>query len=122
MKHSALETRYHAVRTKSYVIGFILSVVITFLAYLFVVNKLLPMTALIYCVLALALLQLVVQMVFFLHIGRGSRWKAITFGFTVLVVVIIVGGTLWIMANLNYNMMHMTPDEKSIYMKQHEGL
>lgn len=122
MKRPRLENRYHAVRVKSYVIGFVLSIVTTLIAYLFVVNKFLPMTSLIYLVLGLALVQLVIQMVFFLHIGRGSRWKAVTFGFTILVVIIIVGGTLWIMANLNYNMMHMSPDEKGTYMKQHEGI
>jgi len=122
MKKPQLETRHHHPAYKSYVVGFILSVITTVTAYFFVVNSLLPTEALIYIILILAIIQLVVQMVFFLHIGRGSRWKTLTFVFTLLVVLIIVIGTLWIMHNLDYNMMHMSPDEVHTYMEQHEGI
>jgi len=63
-----------------------------------------------------------VQMVFFLHIGRGSRWKLLTFIFTIIVVGIVVIGSIWIMHNLNYNMMDMSPDEQRQYMSEHEGI
>lgn len=122
MKKPTLETRHHHPAYTSYVVGFVLSVFTTITAYFFVENRLLPVEALIYVILALAVVQLVIQMVFFLHIGRGSRWKFLTFIFTVLVVLIIVIGTLWIMHNLDYNMMHMSPDEVETYMHQHEGI
>lgn len=107
---------------KSYVIGFVLSIISTLLAYFFVVNGLFPKDQLVYIILLIAVVQLVIQMVFFLHIGRGSRWKLLTFAFTVLFVLIIVVGTIWVMNHLNYNMMHMSPDEMHQYMKENEGI
>lgn len=111
-----------AARYTSYVIGFVLSIVTTLLAYFMVVNQLLPKEMLIYAVLAIAVVQLIVQMVFFLHLGQGSRWKAATFYFTLLVVLIVVIGTIWIMHNLDYNMMHMSPDQMREYMQKNQGI
>jgi len=122
MKKPQLEHRHSPVSYVSYVVGFILSIFTTLLAYFFVVNHLLPKEALIYTVLAIAVVQLIVQVVFFLHIGRGSHWKLVTFVFTVLVVGIVVVGTIWIMNNLNYNMMDMTPTEINQYMSHNEGI
>lgn len=110
----------HAYR--SYVLGFILSVVTTLIAYLLVVNNSLPTQALIYTVLGIAVVQLVVQVVFFLHVGRGKDWKLITFLFTILVVAIVVIGTVWVMDHLNHSMMEMTPQEQRQYMSEHEGI
>lgn len=122
MKKPQLHTRHQQSGYKSYVVGFILSVITTLLAYIFVVNELWPPQMLVYIVLGIAVVQLVVQMVFFLHLGRGSRWKAVTFYFTLLVVGIIVVGTIWIMHNLDYNMMHMSPDQMTEYMHKNQGL
>ena len=106
----------------AYVIGFVGSVLLTLLAYFIVVQELFNNQVLTYAVLAIAVIQLVVQMVFFLHIGHGSKWKPLTFVFTVLVVGIVVIGSIWIMDNLNYNMMDMSPDEQRQYMTEHEGI
>ena len=122
MKKLVLETRHDEARYKSYIIGFILSVAATLIAYFFVVNHLWPKEMLTYIVLGIAVVQLVIQAVFFLHIGRGSRLKLVTFLFAILVVLVIVVGSLWIMHNLDYNMMHMTPDQMQLYMHQNEGI
>ena len=106
----------------SYVIGFVLSVVTTLVAYFLVVSNGLPKQLLIYVVLAIAVIQLIVQVVFFLHIGQGSRWKLATFVFTLFVVILVVVGSVWIMDNLNYNMMTMTPDQQRQYMSENEGI
>jgi cytochrome o ubiquinol oxidase operon protein cyoD len=47
--------------------------------------------------------------VFFLHIttGRDNTNNVMALAFGVLIVVLVVGGSLWIMANLNHNMMPM---------------
>ena len=37
-------------------------------------------------------------------------------------VLIVVIGSLWIMHNLNYNMMHMSPQEQLQYMHDNEGI
>lgn len=106
----------------AYVVGFVLSVITTFVAYFLVVSNALPTQLLIYTVLAIAVVQLIVQVVFFLHIGRGSKWKLATFFFTIFIVVLVVVGSIWIMDNLNYNMMKMTPDQQRQYMSEHEGI
>lgn len=117
-----IESRHSPARYVSYIVGFFLSIVTTLIAYLFVVNDVWPMQTLVYVVMGLAIVQLVIQAVFFLHIGRGSRWKIITFAFAILVVLIVVVGSIWIMNNLNYNMMHMNREEMEIYLKNHEGI
>jgi len=122
MKKPELHTRHSPVPYKSYVIGFILSIITTLLAYFFVVNELWSTMVLVYVVLGIAVVQLIVQVVFFLHIGRGSRWKLVTFIFTLLVVLIVVVGSIWIMDNLNYNMMDMTPQEQRQYMSENQGI
>ncbi len=92
---------------KSYIIGFILSIVLTIIPYTLVVNHLLTEDALIISIVFLGVIQLLVQLIFFLHLSShpSQRWNLITFSFTVLIVVILVIGSLWIMYNMNYNMM-----------------
>lgn len=110
------------IQYRSYVIGFALSIITTLLAYYIVVNKVFSTDMLIYTVLGIAVVQLIIQVVYFLHIGRGSKWKLRTFVFTLIVVAIIVVGSVWIMENLNYNMMDMSPEEQIQYMNEHEGI
>ena len=106
-----------------YSMGFILAVASTLLAYWLVVNHVFGTTALIAAIVLLAILQLAVQMVFFLHLGQGreARWNLAAFFFMLLILVIIVAGSLWIMYNLNYNMINMTTGQKDSYMKQQSG-
>lgn len=106
----------------SYIIGFVLSVITTLAAYFLVVNKVLPTQLLIFTIVAIAVVQLAVQLIFFLHLGRGNRWKVVTFLFAFLVVLIVVVGSLWIMYNLDYNMMQMSPSEMNDYMRANEGI
>jgi len=117
-----LDHHHSPVKYISYIVGFVLSIATTLLAYFFVVNKLLPKESLIYVVMGIAVVQLVVQLVFFLHLGRGNRWKVITFAFALLVVLVVVIGSLWIMHNLDYNMMQMSPTEMTQYMNDNEGI
>ena len=92
---------------KSYLIGFILSIVLTIVPYHIVVNHVFTGDTLVVAVVLLAFLQLLVQLIFFLHLSAAptQRWNLMTFIFAVLIVAILVVGSLWIMWNLNYNMM-----------------
>lgn len=67
----------------------------------------------------LALVQLGVQLVFFLHLGEEAkpRWQLTAFIFAAIMLLVIVIGSLWIMHNLNYNM-SMNPQQMDDYMKQ----
>lgn len=91
----------------SYTTGFILSVILTMAPFMMVMNKWLEGWFLVATLFAFALAQLIVQLLFFLHMGResGTRWNLLVFLFMVLVVVIVVAGSIWIMYNLDYNMM-----------------
>lgn len=106
----------------SYTTGFITSIILTLAAYQLVVNHVLAGWALIFTILGLAIGQLVVQLLFFLHLGRESkpRWNFLVFAFMVIIVVIVAGGSLWIMKNLDYHT--MTPTETNTYLRDHEGL
>lgn len=99
---------------KTYVAGFSLSLGLTLVAYLLVWrhvhshHTIFTDQFLNAAVSVLAILQLVVQLVFFLHLSRESRprWNLAVLSFAVLVVTILVGGSLWIMWNLNYHHPH----------------
>ena len=62
-------------------------------------------------VVLFGVMQLFVQVVFFLHLHKKlkTRWNMVVFMFTVLIVSVLVGGSLWIMANLNHNTMRSSP-------------
>lgn len=101
-----------------YVIGFLSALVLTLAAYGVVVGQVFTGAALIAVIITLAAIQLIVQLVCFLHFGSkgtDSRWHQAAFYMMLIILVIIVGGSLWIMANLNYNMM-MSPEEMDKYM------
>lgn len=104
---------------KNYTIGFVLSIALTLIAYFAVVNHWATGWALIAGIISLAVVQLVIQLVFFLHLGSETkpRWNLVIFLFMLMVLLIIVVGSLWIMNNLNYNMM-MSPEEMDKHMLQ----
>lgn len=88
-------------------IGFVISLTMLAAAYRIVTHHHLPQAILPATIGAVAVAQAVVQMIFFLHVGLDSKphWKTITFLFTALVILIIVALTIWIMNELNYNLM-----------------
>jgi cytochrome o ubiquinol oxidase operon protein cyoD len=105
----------------SYVTGYIFSVYLTFAAYLAVYNHLFKHLVLTGVIVGLALVQFIVQLVFFLHLGRETkpRWRLAVLIFMIIIVLILVVGSLWIMSNLNY---HMTPPQMNNYMMHQQGL
>lgn len=105
----------------SYVTGYIFSIYLTFAAYLMVYNHLFSNSVLTAVIVILALVQFIIQVVFFLHLGRETkpRWKLGVMLFMIMVVLILVGGSLWIMSNLNYR---MTPQQMNNYMNNQQGL
>jgi len=104
----------------NYIIGFILSVLLTLAAYASVVLQLFSLPVLLSIILILAAVQLVVQLVFFLHIdeGKDESWKLYAFLSTVPFILIIFLGSIWIMNHLDYN---MSPTHISQYMEISQG-
>lgn len=92
---------------KPVVTGFVLSILCTVAAYLIVAENIYRPWIYLVMVAGLGFIQTIIQMLFFFHLGveQKPRWNLVMFLFMVLVVVIIVGGSIWIMNNLNYNMM-----------------
>jgi cytochrome o ubiquinol oxidase operon protein cyoD len=92
---------------KPVVIGFFLSVICTLASYWIVAGHFLRPWAFLPAVAALGFLQTFVQLVCFLHLGveEKPRWNLAMFLFMLLVVVVVIGGSLWIITNLDYRMM-----------------
>lgn len=92
---------------KSYLIGFIVSLFLTLIPYIVVVYGLTSVRNTYIILTCFALLQFIVQLVFFLHIGseEGPRFNLLSLIFTLIITVILVGGSLWVMYNMNANMM-----------------
>lgn len=91
-------------RLGAYIFGFILSVGLTLLAYEAAASQVIASWQIYTIIITLAIIQLVVQLVFFLHLGKESkpRWNLLIFFFMIIVIFILVGGSLWIMYNLDY--------------------
>lgn len=92
---------------KSYVIGFIASLLLTTVAFLLVITKTLVGTTLVFTIVSLAIVQAIFQLRFFLHVGQEAkpRWETLTFCFMLAILLIIAIGSLWIMYDLNDRMM-----------------
>lgn len=92
---------------RSYLIGFFASLVLTAASFLLVISKMVTGPALVYSIIALALVQAIVQLLFFLHVGHEAKpkWETLVFYFMILVLFIIAAGSLWIMIDLNDRVM-----------------
>lgn len=93
---------------KGYVTGFVLAAILTAIPFWLVMGKVFPSsrtTALV--ILAFAAVQIVVHIVYFLHLDARSEsgWNMLALIFTLVLVVITLSGSIWIMYHLNSNMM-----------------
>ena len=126
MKHIEKVAEYNA-GVVTYMTGFVLSLVLTLASFGLVwrvtetSGSQLSRGAVIGLLVVLASLQLVVQIVYFLHMSteRKARWTMLSGAFAVMVVLILVIGSIWVMNNLNYNMM---PHDSTKYMQEKENL
>jgi cytochrome o ubiquinol oxidase operon protein cyoD len=93
---------------KSYAIGFILSIVLTAIAFALVMQSAgLARWAVLFGIFSAAILQILVHLHYFLHLDTSSaaRWNVLALVITLLIMILFVGLTLWIMSNLSYRMM-----------------
>ena len=99
----------------AYGIGFVLSVILTVAAfYPIMVPGTIPSNWIVPTIATLAVVQIGVHLVCFLHMSAASeqRWNVVAFGFALLVVFILIVGSLWIMHNVSDNM--MTPEVPAV--------
>ncbi|KQV30837.1 cytochrome o ubiquinol oxidase subunit IV [Rhizobium sp. Root1203] len=98
---------------KSYMIGFVLSVILTAIPFWLVMAGVFESHAVTATlIMAFAVVQIVVHMIFFLHMNPRSEggWTMMALIFTLLIVAIALSGSLWVMHHLNTNMMPMSPE------------
>lgn len=91
------------------VTGFILSIVLTLAAYLIIIHpeSVTSSTQMaIITIFTLAMLQSLVQLIFFINVWKeeGPLWNLIIFISTVFIIFIIIFFSIWIINHLNYHM------------------
>jgi cytochrome o ubiquinol oxidase operon protein cyoD len=105
--HDHGDDAYHAT-LGGYTIGFVLSVILTAIPFWLVMDKVISnSTVTAFVVLGIAVVQIIVHMVFFLHMNPRSEngWTMLALIFTMVLLVILLAGSLWVMKHLNSNMM-----------------
>jgi cytochrome o ubiquinol oxidase operon protein cyoD len=98
----------HTGSLREYVTGFLLAVVLTAIPFWLIMTHALSRSgAAAAVVLALAAVQMVIHMIYFLHMNTRSEggWTLLALLFTLMLVVIALSGSLWVMYHLNANMM-----------------
>jgi len=99
---------------RDYLIGFGLSIVLTAIPFWLVMGNVLTdavTTSIV--IMALAAVQIVVHMIYFLHMNTKSEggWTFIALAFTLTLVVVTLAGSIWVMFHMDQNMMPMSPHE-----------
>ena len=90
-----------------YTIGLLLAVILTAMSFWVANTSLLWAPGIPLGLAVLAIAQMGVHLVFFLHITTGpdNTNNVLALAFGILIVFLVVAGSLWIMSNLNDNMM-----------------
>ncbi|MVP00241.1 cytochrome o ubiquinol oxidase subunit IV [Paenibacillus lutrae] len=84
---------------KSYVIGFVLSIILTIIPLVVIMNDMLQGKAALIVLLGTAILQFLVQLLFFMHLNEENkpRYNLMTLLMGILIAGTIVAGSIWIM-------------------------
>ncbi len=104
---SAHDAAEEAGTVRSYLTGFSLAAVLTAIPFWLVMGHAFTAATTAALILGLAAVQIVIHMVYFLHMNTRSEggWNLLALLFTVMLVVIALTGSLWVMYHLNGNMM-----------------
>lgn len=107
--------------TASYIVGILLSLVFTAIPYYLVVTKTISGSRLLETIITFAVLQMAIQIFFFLHLGRGPKplYNVVFFVSTVGIIMVVVVGSIFIINNL-YNT--MVPTQVTTKLAQDEGI
>ncbi|AJP70598.1 cytochrome o ubiquinol oxidase subunit IV [Sphingomonas hengshuiensis] len=112
--HAGIEMPHGSMR--DYAIGFVLSVILTAIPFWLVMAHPLSAGVTAALVIGFAVVQIVVHMVYFLHMSPKAEggWTMTSLIFTLIVVFIMLAGSLWVMHHLNTNMMPMPHDTRQM--------
>ncbi len=97
------------VTSSSNTTGFIISLLLTLVSFGMVASGNFSTSLTLSVIVTLAVLQIIAQMHFFLHLDTSTeqRWNVMSFIYTMVIIVFLVVGTLWIMYNTGIRMMPM---------------
>lgn len=98
----------HEGSLRSYLTGFVLAAILTIIPFWLVMGHVIENRfATIVIVLALAVVQIFVHIIYFLHLDTRSEggWNMLAFIFSAVLVVIVLGASIWVLYNENMNMM-----------------
>ena len=92
---------------QGYLVGYVVSVLLTLGSFVAVRSSGLTPSSVTAAVAVLAIAQMLVHLIFFLHINTSpnQRTNILAFAVTMFIVIVIVAGSLWIMGHLESNMM-----------------
>jgi cytochrome o ubiquinol oxidase subunit IV len=98
-----------AQRVMGYLVGLGLAVLVTATSFFVAGTDLVWQPSIPVALVVLAIAQMGVHLVFFLHITTApdNTNNVLALAFGILIVILVIGGSLWIMSNLNHNMMPM---------------
>ncbi|CAH2780920.1 MAG: Cytochrome O ubiquinol oxidase subunit IV (EC [uncultured Caballeronia sp.] len=91
------------VTVHGYLIGFVLAIVLTVASFWAATSGAFQGESAIVALAVLAAMQVIVHVVFFLHVNtsKGQRWHAMSFAYTILMSLILIVGTVWVMHNVH---------------------
>ena len=97
------------IRLLGYLVGLGLAILLTATSFFIAGTNLVWQPSIPVAIIVLAIGQMGVHLVFFLHIttGADNTNNVLALAFGLLIVFLVIGGSLWIMSNLNHNMMPM---------------
>lgn len=104
--------------------GFALAALLTIVPFALVMGELqISRIAMIGIIMGLAAVQILVHLVFFLHVNRSAEggWTLAASIFSVIILVIVLAGSLWVMHNMNENMMPMPDMDHMMNLQSQQG-
>jgi len=103
--HGSVDASHGSV--KSYLTGFVLSVILTVIPFALVMYPTLPKSVTAGVVAIFAVIQVIVHLIYFLHLDFSphQRWNVTALVFSTVVIALLVGLSLWIMYSVHHNML-----------------
>lgn len=104
--------------------GFAMAAILTILPFGLVMGEVdLPRNLTIGLIMGMGAVQIVVHLVYFLHVGKSTEqgWTLVATIFSVIILVIVLAGSLWVMHNMNENMMPMPDMEQMLNLQSQQS-
>ncbi|MGL9759800.1 MAG: cytochrome o ubiquinol oxidase subunit IV [Symbiopectobacterium sp.] len=107
MSHSTTNRGASHGSVQSYIVAFIMSVILTVIPFGLVMASGTSPSVIMAGVVICAVVQILVHLVYFLHLNCSSeqRWNVVALVFAILIISIVVVGSIWIMLSAHHNMM-----------------